>query len=69
MRKVVEEAIAGSVAQVAGGLDDDRADHLRASLLVHDIGVIDDRVQVTNEIELRSALRAWTSAAARSMPS
>lgn len=62
MRTVVDEAITAAVAQVAGGLDDSRAGHLRASLLVHDIGVSDERVQVTNETELRDALHAWATA-------
>ena len=62
MRKVVEEAISRTVDQVAGGLDNDRAEHLCASLRIHDIGVNNYQVQVTNETELRAALYVWTEA-------
>src|SRR6266487_4146582 len=52
MRKVVQEAVAAAVDQVAGGLDDERRDHLRASLQVHNMGGDGRRVEVTNETEL-----------------
>ncbi len=62
MRKVVQEAVAATVDQVAGGLDDERIDHLRASLQVHNMDGDGRRVEVTNETELRDALHAWTAA-------
>lgn len=62
MRQVVEEAVTATVEQVAGGLDNERAEHLRASLLGHNIGAAGEQVQVTNETELRDALQAWTEA-------
>ena len=63
MRKVVQEAVAATVDQAAGGLDGERVDHLRASLQVHNMGDNDcGRIEVTNETELRNALHAWTAA-------
>jgi tetratricopeptide (TPR) repeat protein len=62
MRKVVEEAIAGTVDEFARGLGDDSVEHLRASLLVRNMGVSDERVKVTNEADLRAALHTWTAA-------
>jgi NB-ARC domain len=62
MRKVVREAVAATVDQVAGGLDDERIDHFRASLQVHDMGGDGRGLEVTNETELRDALHAWTAA-------
>lgn len=62
MRKVVQEAVAETVDQVAGSLDDERASHLRASLQTNSMGGDGRRVEVTNEADLRDALSAWTAA-------
>src|SRR5260370_39372150 len=62
MRKVVQEAIAATIDQVAGGLDDERTNHLRASLQEHNMDGDGRRVEVTNETELRDALHTWTAA-------
>jgi hypothetical protein len=62
MRKLVEEAVGAAVAEVAGGLDDGEAAHLRDALLVRNVTVDGDRVCVTDEAELRDALLAWTAA-------
>src|SRR5260370_7628449 len=62
MRKVVQEAIAATIDQVAGGLDDERTNHLRASLQEHNMDGDGRRVEVTNETELPDPLHTWTPA-------
>jgi hypothetical protein len=59
MQIVVEEAVAATVEEFFSGRDD-RAEHLRASLLLRDVGA--EPIRVANEAELRDVLRAWTAA-------
>lgn len=61
IRRVVEKAVTATVDEVLGQ-DSDRAEHLRASLLVHNLAVDDQQAPVTNEAELCEALRRWTAA-------
>lgn len=59
LRGVVEEAVVAAVDEVLGVRDNDKAEHLRESLLVRTPTESDRHARVTNEAELRDALRRW----------
>jgi tetratricopeptide (TPR) repeat protein len=62
MRKVVQDAVEASVAEVADHLDGDQVKHLRSALLVLNTALNVDGAPVTSEAELRYAVHAWTTA-------